>query len=369
VPSVRWNDAILDRFRDVGDPPADAAIDALARQRDRPGVQQVLDAIVRNEDLTSGALAGDLRDYFDACATVRVPDEIGVIHGQRMFVDYGPEILTILACYSLPVAYSGRKGVQVLHRTGFLAGRPNRRLFQTAQMVIDVMTPGGLGPGGRGRATALKVRLMHAAIRRMLLTATEPWPADLGVPINQEDLAGTLMTFVPVVLDGLRKLGLDVPERGAEAYLAAWQVVGRLLGITEALIPATVDEAFELLDVILGRQVAASAEGRAMNAALLRMLEAQNPPALVRLPSALMRLFLPPRIAAALDVPVRRRDVELVEVAISAGRLLGRLKGSDARRKRIRAFSLQIVQMMILAEHGSDRPQFRIPTELKHAWQ
>jgi hypothetical protein len=30
---------------------------------------------------------------------------------------------------------------------------------------------------------------------------TEPWPAELGVPINQDDLAGTLMAFVWGTLD------------------------------------------------------------------------------------------------------------------------------------------------------------------------
>jgi len=57
----------------------------------------------------------------------------------------------------------------VLFETGELYQRPNRRVFETLQMVVDVMSPGGLAAEGRGSLTALKVRLMHAAVRKLLL--------------------------------------------------------------------------------------------------------------------------------------------------------------------------------------------------------
>jgi hypothetical protein len=34
---------------------------------------------------------------------------------------------------TLPAAYAARKGVQVIHRTGYLAKRPVRRAFETAR--------------------------------------------------------------------------------------------------------------------------------------------------------------------------------------------------------------------------------------------
>src|SRR6187549_451702 len=127
----------------------------------------------------------------------------------------------LLCCYSLPSSYAARKGVQVLHRTAYLAKRPNRRLFETAQFIVDVLSPGGLGPLGHGQRTAQKVRLMHAAIRHLILhDPNTRWPADdLGVPINQEDLLGTLMTFTWLILDGLSRLGVRLTPQEQQAYL------------------------------------------------------------------------------------------------------------------------------------------------------
>ena len=53
---------------------------------------------------------------------------------------------------------------------------------------------------------------MHAAIRRLILARSEPaWDASsLGVPINQEDLAGTLLTFAWLPLDALARIGVRI---------------------------------------------------------------------------------------------------------------------------------------------------------------
>ena len=64
-------------------------------------------------------------------------------------------------------------------------------------MVVRYNGTGGLSGPGRGIRTAQKVRLMHAAVRNILLTESDP-PGDeqlLGKPVNQEDTAGTLLLF------------------------------------------------------------------------------------------------------------------------------------------------------------------------------
>src|SRR5262249_36156671 len=149
------------------------------------------------------------------------------------------EILMVLGFYGLPADYAAKKGVKVLHRTAQLTRRPVRRVFETTQMVVDVMAEGGLGSEGRGVRSAQKVRLMHAAVRHLLThDPATPWDASLGLPINQEDLAGTLMTFAYVVLDGLARLGIALASDDREAYVHCWQAIGRIMGVREELIPA-----------------------------------------------------------------------------------------------------------------------------------
>ena len=112
-------------------------------------------------------------------------------------------------------------------------------------MIFDAMSVGGLEPGGRGIRSVQKVRLMHAAVR-CLIQRSGQWNAEWGAPINQEDLAGTLMTFSWTVVDAIEKLSVVVTPEEAEAYLHAWKVAGAVLGIRAELLPRDMSDA-ELL--------------------------------------------------------------------------------------------------------------------------
>ena len=163
--------------------------------------------------------------------------------GEDLFWRYGTKLILVLYCYSLPFCYLGRNGVQVLALTTRLASNPTRRIVETAQLLVDVMQAGGLTtPTGRGRRSIQKVRLMHAAIRQLAPTAPQ-WKASFGLPVNQEDLAGTLMSFSWIALDGLDKLGVEVTPAEREAFLHCWLVIGHLLGIQPELLPRDVASA------------------------------------------------------------------------------------------------------------------------------
>jgi hypothetical protein len=262
--------------------------------------------------------------------------------------------------------------VQVLHRTAYLAKRPNRRLFETAQMIVDVMSPGGLGPGGRGLRSAQKVRLMHAAIRHLILAdATRPLDtAALGMPINQEDLLGTLMTFAWIVLDGLARLGVRLTPAEQQAYLEAWLVVGGLMGIEPELLPATVADAQAVTALIERRQVAESPEGREMMAALLHMMQANVPAAFQTVPACLIREFLPPDVATFLGVPSHRFEEELIRLAQHALQPLERFLDMESRRHAlVRAFSLHLLRWMITVDLDGRPTRFRLPESLHQGWE
>jgi hypothetical protein len=63
---------------------------------------------------------------------------------------------------------------------------------------------------------------MHASVRR--LSAASPyWKTEWNVPVNQEDLLLTLMSFSWVVMDGLEKLGVTVSPTDQEAYLHSYE--------------------------------------------------------------------------------------------------------------------------------------------------
>jgi hypothetical protein len=312
-----------------------------------------------------------LRDFIGTNAAQALPAPAAIEAAQNLFVDHGPEILTTLGCYALPSAYAAAKGVKVLHQTAYLANRPNRRLFRTMQMVVDVMEPGGLGPDGHGIRTIQKVRLIHAAIRYQLRhDAAHKWDASFGVPINQEDLAGTLLTFSFLAVDGLRKLGANISIEAAQTYLDAWCGIGSLMGVVPEMIPDNLEDGANLRNHISRRQFAPSDEGREMTRALIEMLQKNSPPLMEGIPTGLMRLFMEREIADYLGIPESRLQEHLAKALVEFAKFVDRdLEASHWQAMLFRHHILSLIEGMIRVEAGPQREFFRLPTHLHKKWR
>ena len=236
-------------------------------------------------------------------------------------------------------------------------------------MVIDVMAPGGLAAHGRGVRTAQKVRLMHAAVRYQIATHSL-WSPAWDRPINQEDLAGTLLAFSWVCSDGLRQMGCELSVDEVESYLHSWNVVGHLLGIQEALLPTRVAHAEALVRAIQRRQYAACAEGQMMTQALIAMMQYHLPGNIFdAFPAALIRLLLGEEYADVLAVERHR----MAEVLLGPWRHLFALKDdlmdhASALWRLREIFSRKLIEGLLLVGRGGQRIAFRIPTELRQTW-
>jgi len=368
--SERWTDQFPNDMRLRGDEPADKAVEVLYARHQLDGVQNLMDLLVRNDDIPHADLPSEIKDYLASTSDVPTPSRDTVLAGQQLFAEYGPEMAMLLAFCSLPVAYSARRGVQVLYRTGYLADRPLRRVAQTSQMILDVLAPGGLDPDGRGRRSAQKVRLMHAAIRYLLRhDPKNPWPDDYGVPINQEDLAGTLMTFSVGVLRGLEKLHIEVTDAQAQSYVDTWNVVGRMMGVVETLIPITVADANALADQIFARQFDPSPEGLALTTALRNVMKSRIVPPFRGLVDAMFRHLLPVEVADGFEIPHRPLEAAVVEAGIPTAHWLDMMLGGAVRRRVFREFSIAVLQVLTFVEAGGRRTRFHIPQGLRDAWQ
>jgi hypothetical protein len=375
MPVDVWTDAFLDQMRTAGDPVADAAVAKLYATGRVDAVDQLMKTLVQNDGLPSDKLPPAIRDYLTATAALPPIDPAKVAKGEALFARTGPEMLVALGFFSLPASYAARKGVQVLYRTAYLEKRPIRRLFETTQMVIDVLSPGGLSPTGRGVVTSQKVRLMHAAIRHLIThNPARPWDDALGVPINQEDLAGTLMTFACLVLDGLARLNIAVSADDQDAYLHAWLAVGRIMGVREELLPANLDEAHKLTAVIYKRQIAASPEGAALTKALIEgMAELVPLEHWKTIPAGLIHYFLDKDpvtgqdIASMLGVPPVAWDEEIVKFWGDLGSLSQKESG-NVLGASIRFIGQHVVEGMLRISRGGARAPFSIPDSLRAEW-
>lgn len=235
---------------------------------------------------TALGLDGALRDYVEAASPLpEWADPERIARAERLFMDYGALSVTMLFCASLPECYVVPDLAAVLHATGQLEDRAEHRIRTTGAMIFPVMMRGGLThPDGSGIAQVLKVRLIHATIRNLILrgspeaamarmraandaggatiaplAAVAPgdgfsralhvhgWDlAACGLPNNQEELAYTLLTFSYVYLRSLRRLGIPVSADDERDYMHAWNVAGHFLGIRRELMVDTMEDAERL---------------------------------------------------------------------------------------------------------------------------
>jgi ER-bound oxygenase mpaB/B'/Rubber oxygenase, catalytic domain len=239
-----------------------------------------------SQQLTSG-IGTPLQRYVGAASPLpdwAEPDRI--LRAQGLFMDYGALSVTMLFCASLPECYVVPDLAAVLHATGQLEERAEHRVRATGAMVFPVMMLGGLTtPDGAGIAQILKVRLIHATVRNLILRDSPDvavarmrfadaaefsglipplatvQPGDsmssalhalgwdlkrFALPNNQEELAYTLLTFSYVFLRSLRRLGIPLGPEQERDYLHAWNVAGHFLGIRRELMVETMEEAGEL---------------------------------------------------------------------------------------------------------------------------
>lgn len=167
--------------------------------------------------------------------------------GARVFRRFGTHAFSLAGAVTLH-GYRESSVAKPLAFTGAYGGTSaNRRFLETASFWLDVSAQGGLAPGGAGRATALRVRLMHVYVRARLLRHPR-WDLDAwGVPISQGDALLTLMggSFVPGYL--LRLLGYRTSREEIEAMMHFWRWVGHLMGVQPRWYPETTTDALQLM--------------------------------------------------------------------------------------------------------------------------
>lgn len=192
--------------------------------------------------------------------------------GQQFFSRNSSDLMLLLGFLSLPYCYAAANGAEVLIRSNRIKAEPEKRLLETAEFVFDVMAPNAFDSDGKGLASIFKVRLMHATIR-YYVQQDNSWQASYGKPINQEDLAGTNLSFSLIPMRGLRGLGKNFAGAESLAYIRYWNLVGALLGLKPALLPESMKAANVLERKIRKRQFKKSEAGSVLTSSLLNYFE------------------------------------------------------------------------------------------------
>lgn len=381
--SSRWTDERLNRMRKLGDRRADKRVKALLKRGDVDAVNDLMHTLVSNDQLVPEGLPKEIQAYLaESWALPEWADLNKIKRGQQLFETWGVLITLCLFCASLPAAYAAANGVKVLYLTAQLDTNTRRRVMETGQFLMDVLAVGGLGDDGKGLRTIQRVRLMHAAVRQLIEIRNKQqpglWDSDWGTPINQEDLAGTLLTFSYVVVEPMRRLGVRLPDEDVDAYIHTWNVIGHLLGLCDDMLVHDATDATELVNAIRRRQFRASPEGQDMTAALLKLLNELTPfhqfeetiPPLIRhlIGEDVADLLLVPKSDRFDNLGLLDSVTKWVYVHV-----FGQSERDSPRYQRMSRlaypFGRNLLHGVFRLERGGERAPFNMPDHLARNWE
>lgn len=406
----KWTNDFLEAMRQETDPLADAVIADLFAHGETGEVMKLHRMLLAEGDLTQPDLPPVLADY--RAKTGQLPswaDPELILIAEKVLMSHGLIAFVILAGASLPECYADARGVPALVLTQKLTEHAKRRILETSQFIIQVLTPGALVEGGKGILAAQMIRLMHASIRHLILTQPassaeraeqtadfvtvlhqHTWDASLGQPLNQEDMAYTLQTFAWVTVRSLRVLEAGMTPREEEAIIHCWNVIGHVLGIRRDLMPQSVEEAELLFTTIKRRVVGPSQDSQLLTRGLLGFLEefwTKDVPipdtkldlkidALSLIPPMIIRELIDEATAAQLGVPVIEPSLKEKLTRFLLGDLMREalhvdekvLHGSSKLRQMSDVLFRTMLKKVTQMPRGWQRQLFAIPTELEASW-
>ncbi|MGV0838324.1 oxygenase MpaB family protein [Mycolicibacterium thermoresistibile] len=231
----------------VGDDPMDRLVEWMATagmEQTRPLFERALD----------GGIAGipdapePLRKFFETYEALPDWVDMDVVRkGQRALRRGGADGMYIARDVSLLGGYQFSGFNKTLLRTGALEKGSNKRFAETMQWALDVIAEDGLVPLGSGYRSTIRVRLIHSFVRRHVW-AMRDWRAEeWGLPINQTDMAATLVGALVAPAVGAAGMGvvLSPAEYNAVAHLTRY--VGWLMGVEDQWLPRNFRDSIRVL--------------------------------------------------------------------------------------------------------------------------
>ncbi len=302
---MQTTERFLNKQRLIGDAPADRLIANLFTQGKQAALYGLLKLEVKQIEQQSNTPIKKFLTNQKVKPTWFNARQVQ--HGQRLFKQYAVEMMALLGAMSLPYCYAASPGNKALYLSDKMRNSPGKRLIDTASFVIEVLTPGSLDDDKKGHVHINKVRLIHALSRYYLKTSSK-WNMDWGLPINQEDMAGTNLAFSYVILLGLQQSGFMLSQKEKEDFLYTWRYIGYLLNINKSLLPQTLTEARQLTNIIKKRNFKKTEEGIILTSELLTYYKTNVSPLQAELVNSQIRFYLGNEVAEMIGLtrdPVR----------------------------------------------------------------
>ena len=233
----------------IGDPLADTMIDDLETLGNEESGRLIrLGMHDRKGDALGGAPAS-VREFFSHAA--EPPDWLdlpSLLPGCQMFFRNGRLVLAGMVGGVLVEGFATN-----IAKSFFLTGRLRdqgvRRLKQNNRHMLEIFMPDGMEAHADGWTHSVRVRLVHAKIRK-LLSESEEWDvAELGVPISAAHVGFAVAAFSARLLKHLKSLGGSFNGEERKSFMAVWRYSGYLMGIPETILYRDEEEALEIFRI------------------------------------------------------------------------------------------------------------------------
>jgi hypothetical protein len=303
---MRTDQDYLNSARLIGDSDADAIIEQIFSKHQQGKLYHLLQ--LPDRDIASES-ASSIKEFIVSPRPMPTWYDTNIIgEGQRFFKKYALEIMSLLGALSLPYCYAATPGNKAIYLTQKMRTNAGKRLVDTAEFIITVMQEKCFEERGLGYIQINKTRLIHALVRHHIQAKGE-WNINWGLPVNQEDMAGTNLAFSFIILVGLRQTKYPITEKDAAAFLNVWRFIGYQLHIDEALLPADFTEAKLLEQTIRDRHFNPSAEGKLLTDDLINHYKSAFPTFPAYFVDAQIRYLVGPEVSQLLGLkPEKFKD-------------------------------------------------------------
>lgn len=232
----------------IADPVADAVIEEMAPLGQRETGRLIQAGMDHDEDALRNA-PPLLRDFF--AEQESPPDWVShedFLPGIRMFHRNSRLVLGAMVGGTLVEGFCTNIA-KSFFITGRLRDQGVRRLRQNNRHMVEIFLPGGLDRDGDGWKLSVRIRLIHAMVRR-LLDASEDWDQESwGTPISAAHVGFAITAFSARLLKHLKSLGANYNDEERASFMQVWRYTGHLMGIPDSILFHDEEEALEIFRI------------------------------------------------------------------------------------------------------------------------
>ncbi|MBJ8347582.1 oxygenase MpaB family protein [Antrihabitans sp. YC2-6] len=234
----------------AGDPVAERFVaDVLHGDIGPKAGRKMLDTALANGIDSLDDVPAAMSELFDEFETV--PDWVQpelVEQGAAIWRRWGTMLFSFAGAETLEIYTEAAVATPLSLAGGYAGDNALRRFLETCRFWMDVSEPGALlTPGSKGRATALKVRVMHVSVRSRVANHPEWDTEKWGLPISQGYMLLTLLAGSVTPGLALWSLGYHTTPSEIRALLHFQKYMGHLLGVRVTWYPETIADSARLL--------------------------------------------------------------------------------------------------------------------------